>query len=157
MLRRQHLALPFLLALAAGCSDADETTAASNACADSATAYEPYTAGMAKVGDQGVVTVAITDALPSPPNRGDNTWTLTISDGQGAPLSGASISGVTPFMPDHGHGTSVKPTVEGPDDDGQATVSTIDLMMPGVWEVSVEVTTADSQTDTATFAFCVEG
>ena len=44
---------------------------------------------------------------------------------------------VIPWMPDHGHGSSISNSewIEG----NQYSVSRIDLIMPGFWEVKVEV------------------
>ena len=62
---------------------------------------------------------------------------LEVADAAGKPVDGATLS-VTPFMPDHGHGSSVKPTVtrEG---GGTYDVTNVYLPMPGLWRLTVTV------------------
>src|SRR5262249_41805523 len=46
---------------------------------------------------------------PPPPVRGPNAVELTVTDDTGAPVDGLDVS-VMPWMPAHGHGTSIQPT-----------------------------------------------
>ena len=91
-------------------------------------------------------------ADPAPPAQYLNTWVLKVEDSAGDPVSGATITSVTPFMPDHGHGTSVPQIVANPD--GTITVSNLYLFMLGVWRTTI-VAQAGSIMDGAQFWFCV--
>src|SRR5512135_2622923 len=71
------------------------------------TRAETFTAGMTKVGSQNEVTFKLMSSTPAPPSRGNNTWEIDLVDQGGAPITGAAMV-VTPFMPDHNHGTSIK-------------------------------------------------
>lgn len=115
---------------------------------------EAFTAGMAKLGKDNRITFALMTAAPSPPSRGDNTWTVDLSQG-GAPISGAAVT-VKPFMPDHRHGTSI-PTVVTPDPSvpGRYQLAPVNLWMPGIWEVTITATPAGGTTDIAVFSFCI--
>lgn len=89
---------------------------------------DDFLAGMQKVGASGL-TFTLVSATPSPPARDDNTWVLDVATPAG-PLDGAVT--VTPFMPDHRHGTSV-PVVVTPD---AATPGRYELTPPSVPPVS---------------------
>jgi hypothetical protein len=148
--------------LGCGSDDAGETdgpaTTVTKACEGFETPFDTYASGIEKTGEQGLLRVVLVDALPAPPNRGLNAWTMqTLDASTGTPLDDVTLLDVTPFMPDHGHGTSVFPTHEWHGQDGLCDVGDIDFRMPGVWEVSFEMMTADSTTDKVVFAFCVEG
>ncbi len=115
---------------------------------------DTYVANLSKASPSGAVKVTLVSSDPGPPGRGTNAWVLKVTDGAGAPISNAALA-VTPFMPDHGHGTSVKPTITaGPD--GRYDIVNVYLFMPGVWRVTVAVPGAGG-TETATFFFCVAG
>ncbi len=68
-------------------------------------------------------------------------------------VSGATLS-LTPFMPDMGHGMDETPAVTEGDMMGMFT-ATWTFPMAGLWEVEIEVETADD-TDAATVAYEVE-
>jgi hypothetical protein len=96
-------------------------------------------------------------AAPAPPLVGTNSWELSISDPSGMAFGSGRLT-VRASMPDHGHGatwTDTSPINEH----GEVEVHELDLFMPGVWRVTLEVTEDDvvEPTDTATFTFCVEG
>ena len=115
-----------------------------------ADAFQP---GLKKIAPSGLV-VSLSDARPAPPAKGDNTWTLRLTDPQGAPVDGATVT-LVPFMPDHGHGSAVKPTVTFTGSDGKYAVSRVYLAMAGYWEITVTVVRASS--DEARFGFCIDG
>lgn len=99
------------------------------------------------------MTVATAD--PDPPDVGDNAWTLAVTDADG-PLDGLAPR-VTPWMPEHGHGL-VPPDCAGADQgDGSYVVETFDLIMPGLWEFTVDLAADGVAPDTALFRFCAEG
>jgi hypothetical protein len=143
------------LLAAGGCSDPapsiDGGDTAAN-CADE-TRDDTWVADLEKAGSEGLVTARFVDAVPAPPARFENLWTLELRDLDGAPLDDLTIA-VQPFMPDHAHGTSVVPTVEGLGD-GSYRIGDIDLWMPALWEVRLSIDTG-AATDRVVFSFCIE-
>src|SRR6185295_7599560 len=103
------------------------------------------------------LTLELMTADPAPPARGTNSWNVRLTDGSGAPISGVALE-VTPFMPDHGHGTSVVPTVTA-GDDGTYAIQGLYLFMPGVWRVTFALDAHANGTDpnVVNFFFCVAG
>jgi hypothetical protein len=97
----------------------------------------------------------LVQANPAPPAVGTNTWTLQVADSSGRVIPNLSLS-VDPFMPDHGHGTSVRASVT-PNPDGSYTVAPLYFFMPGVWRITFSTTPDAGQTDSAVFFFCVPG
>jgi hypothetical protein len=82
---------------------------------------------------------AIADADPAMPIRGDNAWTIAITDASGAPMDGMAVS-VRPWMPDHGHGTPVQAQITALED-GQYEIAPLNLFMAEdsvVFKVCVE-------------------
>lgn len=146
-----------LLACLVGCSDDETTPPTASICDEFETPYDPYVAGLTKTGDSGVVRVELVEATPAPPAKGDNAWMVRILDSSGSPLPDATVTEVQPFMPEHGHGTSVIPAIGPTSGDGMVEVSAIDFRMAGVWTVTVEVETAAGETDRAVFGVCIDG
>jgi hypothetical protein len=99
-------------------------------------------------------TFVLANADPAPPAKGMNTWQLTIKDASGALVDEAAIT-VKPFMPDHGHGTSIAATIT-PASAGTYTVAPVYLFMAGLWQVTFTATKG-ATTDSAVFSFCIEG
>jgi hypothetical protein len=114
------------------------------------TRSEEYFAGISKVGANGVQ-FKILDALPAPPARGDNVWTLELTKA-GAPINGAAMV-VTPFMPDHQHGAATDVTIEPMPTAGQYKLTPVNMWMPGMWETTIQVEGQDA--DKAVFKFCI--
>ena len=86
------------------------------------------------------ITVALTDSLPSLPERGSNAWRVQLARAGaqgGEALAGCSIN-VTPYMPEHGHGVPLAPRVT---DEGAGSyhVEEINFTMPGLWELRFEI------------------
>jgi hypothetical protein len=71
----------------------------------------------------------------------------------GQPQTNAMIE-VTPFMPRHGHGTSVVPVVTPTGD--AFTIAPLYFFMPGLWQVTIKATVG-AVTDKAVFTFCIQG
>lgn len=115
---------------------------------------DTYTANMEKPGDQGVFSFVLESSDPAPPVKGTNNWVLQVLDGSGAPVTGATID-VVPYMPDHGHGTSVTPQVSAGDNDDY-NLDSLYLFMPGLWQVTITADTGD-QTDSVKYNFCIQG
>lgn len=113
---------------------------------------DEFVIGLSKPGEAGILTFTIMSGDPAPPIRGDNAWVVEIT-AAGAPVTNASIA-VTPFMPAHGHGAGKPAVVQPMPDPGQYELSPINLWMPGVWETTIDVTSA-SGNDQVTFKFCI--
>jgi hypothetical protein len=142
-----------LLWAAAGCGDDPPTGEDQGAACQGR--GEAYQAGMSKPGVQGIVSVALTEAVPAPPNEGDNAWTVRVVDASGAPIEGAAVS-VSTLMPDHGHGSPVQ-TVVTDEGGGDYRLDPVNLFMPGLWDVTIAVQPPGGEQDSVTFTFCVEG
>jgi hypothetical protein len=98
-------------------------------------------------------------ADPAPPSRGDNAWVVQLnsmaSGVVGAPMAGMENSiSVTPFMPDHQHGSPIEvqvtPVAGQP---GQYTLDPVNLWMPGVWQTTIAV--SSTTTVKTVYTFCL--
>lgn len=118
---------------------------------------EMYADGIEHQGMRGMLNFRLTSATPTPPGFSDNTWIIQInalSGGViGAPATGATLT-VTPFMPDHAHGT-LRVNVAPMPDAGQYRASSITLWMPGLWEVTIDAQVGAIH-DTTVFRFCIQ-
>lgn len=115
--------------------------------------FDTFERGMTKQALPGNITVELTDAAPSPPVvRLDNIWWLKLSDADGAAVSGAQLV-ASPYMPKHQHG-SAEVVVEE-QSEGEYQLSPIELIMPGVWEIPLSITSEGEQTSETTFRFCI--
>lgn len=111
--------------------------------------------GWSRSSVDGVFTVEVVSAEPESPEDGLNTWTVRVLDGAGAPLPDAAVT-LMPFMSVHGHGTS-PPNYDGTTDaDGVAVLGPFDLIMPGPWDFTFELTT-EARTDSVVGTFCADG
>jgi hypothetical protein len=123
---------------------------------------ETYVVGFEKMGADGLIDVKLMSASPAPPARGNNTWQILLSSMSngvvGAPMPGMAANiVVTPYMPDHGHGT---PIIVGVTDDGSGnyTLDPLNLWMPGMWQNTIQVTMgtgSDAVTDKVVYDFCL--
>jgi hypothetical protein len=116
------------------------------------TAYAP---NMSVTSASGAMKFILVSSNPAPPARGTDTWSMRVTDGGGQGLANLNLS-VVPFMPDHGHGTTVTPQVTSAGG-GNYTVSSLYLFMAGVWRVTFTNTPASGPADTAVFYFCIPG
>src|SRR5687767_7097151 len=122
-------------------------------CAEE-TRDDEFVVGITKAGMSGKLSFKLLEATPAPPARGDNTWILELtSQGAAAPVTGAAMI-VTPFMPDHQHGTPVTALIEPMPTAGQYKLAPVNLRMPGLWQTTIEAS-AGNDTDKAVFAFCI--
>ena len=103
--------------LALGCSSPSESTTTDSGAPVEATITcekdpraDTYFANLERMGTSRLFKFVLVQADPAPPSRGINNWTLKILDTAGKPVTDAAIE-IKPFMPDHGHPSSVKPTV----------------------------------------------
>lgn len=151
-----------LLVLAA-CSDGSgssgtggstSTTSASVCAADSGAI--DYAVGVGAAADDGNVKITFADADPAPPGKGNNVFTVDVTDGVDQPLTGADIT-VKACMPLHGHCASVTPTVTADAKAGRYVVTNVDLFMSGLWTITFTVTPSGGAADPVNISFCVEG
>jgi YtkA-like len=112
-----------------------------------------FVPGLAKTGPMGRLKVVLLASDPSPPTKGNNAWTIRVED-MGTPQTGATMK-ITPFMPDHGHGTPTKANVSPMMEPGQYQVTPLYLYMAGLWQITLEVTTPAAK-DSVVFSFCIE-
>jgi YtkA-like len=128
----------------------------SDALCDSDPRAMAYAAGLSATSSDGKLKASLAAAQPAPPEKGLNTWTLQLADGSGDAVSGATMT-VTPWMPDHGHGSSITPQVMPMASAGTYEVSLLDLFMPGIWQVTFAVTMPSGPDEKVTFSFCIDG
>ncbi len=100
-------------------------------------------------------TFVLVSSDPTPPARGVNNWTVRLLDSAGNALKDQAFD-VTPFMPDHGHGSTVKATATA-NGDGTYAVGPLSFFMPGVWRVTFSVLQDGGTSQDAAFFFCVAG
>jgi hypothetical protein len=140
--------------------DAEITTY--NCAAD--TRAETYTAGDEHMGLGGTIDVKLMSSDPAPPARGNNSWVILLSSMSngvvGAPMDGmAADITVTPYMPDHMHGTPILVEVAPVDGQtGEYTLSPVNLWMPGLWATTIavsETTGSTPTTDRVVYNFCL--
>jgi YtkA-like len=115
-----------------------------------------YAVGLESKAQDGAVTVRFVDAQPAPPAKGNNIWTVEVLDAHGAPIDGATIV-TTAYMPDHGHYSSIKPTSTPTGSPGTYTVTPVNLFMPGIWQVTLQVEPPQGAPDSVVFTFCIAG
>jgi hypothetical protein len=145
--------------LVAACSTSDGGDPAgtsggtTSACAQDSR-KDVYTAGLSKQ-TAAALSVKVMSATPAPPAKLTNALTLQLLDAGGQPLDGATLS-VVPFMPDHGHGSAIKPTVT-PKGGGVYDVTNLYYPMPGLWRVTVTVQLPNLAAQDVAFSFCIDG
>ena len=122
---------------------------------DQETSKDEFVIGLQKAGEAGTFDFSLTSFSPAPPAQGNNAWSVMVmsTGAAAAPVTGAELL-VTPFMPKHQHGPGIDPEVTPTATDGEYDVTPINLWMPGIWEVTIEVE-AGGQTDQAVFRACI--
>jgi hypothetical protein len=133
-------------------SSGDAGAAAASLCSSDPRAQN-FSANMVQPGKGGIFGVKLVQVDPWPVLKGDNAWTVQIVDAAGAPVTGATFT-VKPFMPDHGHGSSIIPDIEPGQGAATFDVSHLNCFMAGVWQFTFTIT-KDAQTDSAVVTFCV--
>ncbi len=152
MRRLPCLVVVVSVALFAGCGG-DDGGGTDSVCSndDRGVEYEP---GIVAAGADSVLDISLDVADPTPPNLGENDWTLTVWK-QGVELDGCTLT-VVPFMPDHNHGSN-EPTSTPTGQTGQYFVEGIRFIMAGYWETLVEVECDSGDEDRAELRFCIDG
>jgi YtkA-like protein len=155
MMRTPLLAMPLLLVVATGCGGSGPSTeqASSSICAKE-TRADHYSIPLPKEGTG--FQIELLDALPAPPERDLNTWTVMVMNPAGVPVDGVTLS-ARPYMPDHGHYATVKATVT-PLGEGRYELKNIQFFMPGLWETTIDVTMPGTSTPVPVkYNFCIDG
>lgn len=150
------------LAIAIGCTSGDDAVTLGDGSGDpvenpntDCSGAETFRIGVSHGSSASAATVAVSAAAPTPPDVGDNAWSIAVTDDAGAPVSGLSVE-VTPWMPLHNHGLTPPAYLGTETDPGTYTIETFDLIMPGLWQFTVDLA-PDGDPDTAVFLFCAEG
>lgn len=133
----------------------DEPDGGSSTEQDSGTAVDAFQLGMEKITDSGHFTVRLKSAQPAPPDEGENIWMLEIENQDGDMLT--SVTGaLTPWMPEHGHGTNPASYDLIFREEGSVyEVGPFTLTMPGIWELKINLATPEQ--DSVVFTFRAEG
>jgi hypothetical protein len=150
---RRVLAMLFLVACGGpGTPDAG----ASDSCLNRA-GVDAWSNGLSRTSMSGQVKVTLESGDPTPPARGINTWSVSLTDGSGSPIAGAQPHAV-PYMPEHGHGSSVTPDMTSTGSAGSGyTVAPLYFYMPGIWQVTISATPDAGMPDQVQFEFCIPG
>ena len=114
---------------------------------------EPYAVGLTQSGSTNGVRLSLASMSPVTDVTDNYQWTVTLTDFAGAPLDFAIFT-VVPWMPDHGHGASIVPSVTGMGN-GVYAVANVDLFMAGVWTVTFHMALANGTDDTVVFTVCI--
>ena len=115
---------------------------------------DEFVVGIEKTGQNNKLVFKLLEATPAPPMRGDNTWILQLtSQTAAAPVTGAAMV-VTPFMPDHQHGTPINVVIDPMPTAGQYKLEPVNMWMPGLWQTTIEAQNGQD-TDKAVFSFCI--
>lgn len=145
-----------MLGLLAACGTHDDHDDSQVDCS-TVTDDDEFVVGLQKTGANGALDFKLMSADPAPPARDDNTWVVQVSAMDagvvGAPIDGATLQ-VTPFMPEHKHGSPLRVEITPAGQPGQYTLSPVNMWMPGVWETTIRATNG-ATTDTAIYRFCI--
>lgn len=149
MTLRPIISILFLMttgALALGCGD-DESAQPAEEYVDT------YVDGLTRTGE--FFSVKLMTASPAPPDKGLNTWTLAVTDSDGAAVTDATVM-VSPLMPAHGHGSNPK-DFHGVLEDGMYTFTDMNLYMAGRWTMDITIEQPSGTKEVLQFAFDLEG
>ena len=153
---RNRAAAVMLLSLVAGCSSSPSSSDAGDliTCQDDSR-VAVYRPNLPASSTTGTLSFTLSQANPAPPAVGINTWTLRVANSSGQPVPNLPLS-VLPFMPDHGHGTSVQAQVTA-NPDSSYSVTPLYFFMPGVWRITFSTTPDAGLNSSGVFFFCVPG
>jgi YtkA-like len=100
------------------------------------------------------LSLSLLSAEPEVPVVGNSSWLVALESEEGNVVAAASRIEVTPYMPDHGHGTAVAVEVyeEAP---GSYRLAPINLRMPGYWEITLTLT-GDAGVQSIMVPVCVD-
>ena len=144
------------IAILAGCGGGDDGDKFASVPCSRESRKDVYAASMMKSGAAGYQ-VRLLESTPAPPQKNDNAWRFELLNPAGGTVTSAAVT-VFPFMPDHGHGTPIQVQVTAPGAGETAyRASPINLWMPGLWRINVQVSEAGKSVDTVEFFFCIDG
>lgn len=92
----------------------------------------------------GALAVSYSSSVEPIPLNQIHTWTLTLKDKAGKPVSGAEVI-LSGDMPEHLHGMTTKPVVVATDTPGEYAVKGMNFHMPGWWEITLDISTPKSR------------
>jgi hypothetical protein len=155
--RSLHILVALSAACALACGDNEDggTIAGIEGGCDRETRDDIYSINMVKAGPAGYEVVLV-EADPAPPAKNDNAWDIQVLAPSGEPMDGMTLT-VTPFMPDHGHGTPVVAEVVPEGSEGRYSIFPVNLWMPGLWRVRIAIADDSTTVDTVEYLFCIEG
>jgi hypothetical protein len=150
-------------AMLAGCgSDSQQVDAGApdfSVCLDSpAVMYAPGIFVTSRLGGYIATLVsAVREGPPivdSPQIGKNNTWVVAVTDATAGTPADVTLTAERPWMPKHNHGATDYPVVT-PGDPGTYTISKIDFIMAGYWQLKLNLVPASGDPDDATFSICV--
>lgn len=144
---------PLLSACSSDGGSTSSTSSGQTTACDADTRKDVYTSGLTKTA--GTYQVKLLEAKPGPPQKGTNELMLEVMDASNNPVDGATLT-VTPFMPDHGHGSAVVPVVSALGS-GKYSVTKVYLAMAGLWKLTVSVQMPGGAMQETAFQFCLDG
>jgi hypothetical protein len=119
--------------------------------------YDTFVPGLEKAGTNGQILVRLQEAIPAPPEEGENSWVIEVVGVDGAPLEEAIVT-LTPWMPAHGHGTNpANYAGQGGENAGTYDIDSFVLTMPGLWELKINIAIGESISDEVIYGFMIEG
>jgi hypothetical protein len=143
-------------------------------CTGDASPYpvDMYEANLKKVGMSGVLTFNLVSSAPAPPEQGEDTFVVQVTQADGSLFQGTlSIPYEGMWMPLHGHGPPSNPSIAFDPTQNAFVLSDMDFFMLGLWRIQLQAfeatdsseaggdvdatATATTPTDTATFYFCL--
>jgi len=120
---------------------------------------QAYSADMGQMGTSKVFKFELVSATPQPVTTGTEVWVVKILTASGSPVTDATFPSTPstpnprPWMPEHGHGTSLVSVTNN--HDGTYTFDPMYLFMEGLWETDIVVESGGS-TDSTKFYFCLQ-
>lgn len=136
-------------------SSPDPSSALDSDAGDCSDRAGTVSAGLREVSSDGYVfelTALTPDAAVQSAGPPGNTWTFSVTDRDGAPVSGGALV-VTSYMPDHGH--SGPPAVAVERDPGTYEVDDLVLPMPALYQITPTLTLASGERESVVVTLCL--
>jgi hypothetical protein len=112
-----------------------------------------FVSDMKVVGDKSKITGRLVKAMPAPPERYNNQWTVEFDDSDGKPLDDVELTKADAFMPYHNHGKPAYSMTKA-SEPGRFEVG-INLFMRGFFSVRFTVSSPTAGDDMVEFKYCV--
>ena len=153
---RYEATILILAALAlSACPSGDDDDNDANVCGEDLTRGQVYVEGLEARTDDTATLVMLMAADPAPPNVDTNVWEIEVVNLDGDALTGCTAE-VTPWMPDHGHGSSDTPSWTESSETAGSYTTELKFIMPGYWETTFTLD-CDGAVSEHVFGFCAEG